>query len=434
MSFKDVTHPKTGQLGYRISVSLGRIDGRCRYHSKTIYGITAYEAEKLEADMERHAMNCRMATSASEVYRAFLKCARKKSVKLKDGFKKYLTKPGAPTSEKKIETKRTYWLDFVKWMKKYNPLIQKMCDVTPAMAEDYVAYIRKNGRFESIRGKKLSPYTLNSIVITCRSVFKALRHETGIDNPFDDIKGIPGDKQSYRKAYTEAQLQIIMEKADEFMKPLFFIGLFTGLAEGDVCTLRKDEVFFDRRHIYHRRNKTGAMSSIPMLPVLQSYLEALCNDPCNTSEYVLPEHYAIYSTKNYQISRDIKNFLEYTCDFETSITLPGRSKKVSVLDFHSLRHTFCSIAGVVGIPLTVVQSIVGHLTPEMTALYSRHVNEQSRLHWIDLFGERLASLPVGITEITTQKHQLLEEINTLSESQLSEILNIIKERNERICP
>lgn len=428
MSLKDVTHPKTGQLGYRISVSLGRIDGRCRYHYQTVYGITAYQAEKIEEDMERHAMNCRMATSASEVYRAFLKCVRKKSVKLKDGFKKYLTKPGAPTSEKKIETKRSYWLDFVKWMKRYNPLIQKMSDVTPAMAEDYTAYIRRNGRFVPIRGKKLSNYTLNAVIITCKSVFKALRHETGIDNPFDGIKGLSADKRSERKAYTFEQLQIIMEKADEFMKPLFFIGLFTGLAEGDVCTLRKDEIFFDRRHIYHRRNKTGAMSSIPMLPVLQNYLEELCNDPKNTSEYVLPEHFALYSSKRYQISRDIKHFLEYTCDFETSISIPGRSKKVSILDFHSLRHTFCTLAGIVGIPLTVVQSIVGHMTPAMTKLYSQHIDEQSRLHWIDLFGERIASLPVGITEITTQKHQLLEEINTLSESQLSQILNMIKEQ------
>lgn len=428
MSIKSVLHPKTGELGYRISVSLGRIDGRCRYHSQTIYGITVYQAQKLESEMKSHALSCRMATSASEVYRAYLKCARKKSIKLKEGFKKYLTKPGSPVSPEKIAAKKSYWLDFVKWMKKYNPLIQKMCDVTPAMAEDYTAYIRKNGRFVPIRGKNLSNYTLNAIIITCKSVFKALRHETGIDNPFDDIKGLAADKRSERKAYTFEQLQIIMEKADEFMKPLFFIGLFTGLAEGDVCTLRKDEVFFDRRHIYHRRNKTGVMSSIPMLPVLQSYLEELCNDPENISEYVLPEHFALYSSKRYQVSRDIKHFLEYICDLETSISIPGRSKKVSILDFHSLRHTFCTLAGIVGIPLTVVQSIVGHMTPAMTKLYSQHVDEQARLHWIDLFGERLASLPVGITEITTQKHQLLEEINTLSGSQLSEILNMIKEQ------
>ena len=40
----------------------------------------------------------------------------------------------------------------------------------------------------------------------------------------------------------------------------------------------------------------------------------------------------------------------------------------------SCRHSFCYYAGLYGIPLSIVQSIVGHMTPEMTKHYSAHAS------------------------------------------------------------
>lgn len=397
---KDIVHPKTGQLGYLVKVSLGRIDGRVRYKTRSFYGISAFEAQKQESLMAEASRRCQMADGIADIYREFIRRERKKGILVKNGFDKFLEKPNAPASPEKIRQKRSYWKDFYLWLKKNAPLVKYMGDITPAMAEKYVAYIKKNGRFRAIRGEKLSVYTLNQILITCRSVCKALRHDVVGINPFDEIPLIKEKGQSScgRMAYSEDQLKTIFEKADSFMRPLFFIGLFTGLSEGDVCTLRKDEINFAHRHIYHCRIKTGVESSIPMLPVLHSYLEVLCGDPENSSDYVLPEHHALYTTKSYEMSRKVKSFLEDVCGFETKKKSPDRSKAQSVLDFHSLRHTFCTMAGVVGIPLTVVQSIVGHMTPAMTKLYSRHVDEKARLHWIDLFGEKIASAGLSLPD------------------------------------
>ena len=47
-------------------------------------------------------------------------------------------------------------------------------------------------------------------------------------------------------------------------------------------------------------------------------------------------------------------------------------------DLHSCRHTFCYYAGLAGIPLAVVQSIVGHMTPSMTAHYSDHATTEDK--------------------------------------------------------
>ena len=47
-------------------------------------------------------------------------------------------------------------------------------------------------------------------------------------------------------------------------------------------------------------------------------------------------------------------------------------------DKGSCRHTFCYYAGLAGIPLSVVQSIVGHMSPEMTKHYSAHASMEDK--------------------------------------------------------
>ena len=53
----------------------------------------------------------------------------------------------------------------------------------------------------------------------------------------------------------------------------------------------------------------------------------------------------------------------------TSIQLEGRRSKTPEATFHSLRHTFVSLAANAGVPLHIVQSIVGHESTAMTRHY-----------------------------------------------------------------
>lgn len=392
-----------GRVGYRVRAYIGMDrNGNAITKCRTTYG-TARQAQEIEQQMRATAERARNSRTEAEIYAKWRSVMiNAKPMPLVKAFDKALTKPtNRCTSESRINVKRGYWNDFVAWMAEHAPLVNYMQHVTKVNAENYIAFLRKNGpylKFQSTQTPvKLSNDTLNCYHETVRQVFNLLKNETGLpENPFDDILMLPA-KHAERDAYTEEQLRTIFLKADNYMQPMFFIGLFTGLAEGDICTLRKDEINFAHEHIYRKRNKTrnssGKISAIPMLPVLQDMLRRLVEDRNNTSEYVLPEQAADYLKGHYIVSRKIKNFLEIDCEFDTCRKVEGRTRTQSTLDFHSLRHTFCSIAGIVGIPLTVVQSIVGHMTKRMTELYSRHVEEQERLRWIRLFGERLKTLP-----------------------------------------
>ena len=60
------------------------------------------------------------------------------------------------------------------------------------------------------------------------------------------------------------------------------------------------------------------------------------------------------------------------------IVVDGRSRKLSIKDVHSLRHTFCYLAGLQNIPLLIVKAVVGHMSGEMTALYQRHSDMKAK--------------------------------------------------------
>ena len=85
----------------------------------------------------------------------------------------------------------------------------------------------------------------------------------------------------------------------------------------------------------------------------------------------------MYLTNSTGVSYRIKQFLE-GLGIQTTRKPEDRTRAVSVKDLHSCRHTFCYYAGLAGIPLAVVQSIVGHMTPAMTEHYSAHASMEDK--------------------------------------------------------
>ena len=109
-------------------------------------------------------------------------------------------------------------------------------------------------------------------------------------------------------------------------------------------------------------------------------------------EYVLAEHAEMYLNNSDGVSYRVKKCLK-SLKIETVSYAAGRTRAVSVKDVHSLRHTFCYIAAISGVPLPVIQSIVGHMDEEMTNIYTSHVTDiEARKHMVnipDAFGQAL---------------------------------------------
>ena len=353
-------------------------------------------AKKFEADLKSKVSqleNQKTVKAIVENFRDELSCGDK--ILLKDTFAAIAKKPRQRTmSEKQRANKESRFNDFIDFMAAKYPDVKYINDVTSAHAEEYIAHLRTEGRFnkavESSQGNyisnntQLSSATVNRFLDELKSTFASLMKQTGmLENPFEDIEPVLKTYET-REAFTEHELELILKTAPPFIRSIFIVGFFTALREGDISTLQWSDVLWEHGVIRRKMLKTGVVVEIPIMPPLAEFLkEQIGKD----KTFVLPEHAEMYLKNPFGISYRVKKFLEDDLSIQTTKKVPGRSRAVSIKDVHSLRHTFCYFAGVAGIPLVVVQSIVGHMTPEMTAHYTAHTDRKTKR-------EKLAALPI----------------------------------------
>lgn len=338
------------------------------------------------------------------------------------------------TAQKTIERKQGIWNDFLTFMEEKYPHCDTIDQVRHSHAEEYIAILQRNGRFNKNtyymrNGKKLpssstdtpSNKTINDYIMICKEIFTLLARDAGItDNPFNMPK-LQQDSET-REAFTQEELSLIFQNWDPFTQPLFTLGISTALREGDICTLKWSDIDFMERVIRKRMNKTRRMVEIPISHELCQYLKTLQEN--NETEYVLPDHAKMYWENPSGISYRVKQFLEGV-GIETTRTPEGRSRAVSVKDLHSCRHTFCYYAGIQGIPLSVVQSIVGHMSPEMTKHYAAHAtveDKRNAINRMDLV-HVLAGTDNQPLPIRAEINQLLD---AMDQEELQKVLKFLK--------
>ena len=316
-----------------------------------------------------------------------------KKIALDEAFELAEQKPRSRIpAEKYAGMKRTAWGDFLAFMHGEHPDVENLIDVTEAHAQEYISILQKTGRYDknisysrgtgkrarTITTRKadgaLSARTVRLHQTVCAEVFTLLAKDAGIqENPFAGIRMMKSDTET-REAFTQEELKTIYDNLDGFTRPLFMLAVWTGLREGDICTLRWKDINLKQRFISLKTRKTGARVQIPISNQLYAFLASIRK---TKSEYVFPKHAEMYLTNSTGVSYRIKQFLE-GLGIQTTRMPKGRTRAVSVKDLHSCRHTFCYYAGLAGIPLAVVQSIVGHMTPAMTEHYSAHASMEDK--------------------------------------------------------
>ena len=403
---------ETSEYHYRVMVNGKRYVGVCE-GCLTKKDALAYEEERRKALSELAAQ--KSVKALVENFRDKLTGGSK--VALKDAFELSLNKPSRrPQNPKQIGQKRSYWRDFLAYMAAKHPGAVNLADVTVAQAEEYVQQLRTGGRFDKTvkQGDKkadyqlagqLSPGSANVFHGACREVFDKLANDAGlIANPFRAVQKTNA-KPEARESFSEAELALIAKNLTPFVKPIFVIGVTTGLREGDICTLRWDEVDMAAGFVSRRTRKTGAMVEIPITPPLAAFLAEQWA-VSGTGEHVLPEHARMYLDNPDGVAWRFKRFLE-GLGIKTTRKIEGRGRVVSIKDVHSLRHSFCYFAGLHGIPLPVVQSIAGHMTADMTRRYQAHADREAKRKMMTMLPDLMA-LPGGEPEGEALRREVID--------------------------
>ena len=269
-----------------------------------------------------------------------------------------------------LNAKRLVWMEFARWMEHHHLEIGNLAEVTHEAIAEYLACIRA----------EVCASTYNARICVLREIFHVLAAKAGLaDDPWEGVRLHADDCHSRRELTIDELERLIKSatKAGDMWRRLFTIGMYTGLRLGDCCCLAWNAVNLERGVIQlipakTRKHARGQPITIPIHPVLMSALNEIPKP--DRGDFVLPELSDFYKNSKWRVSHGLELIFK-AAHIETSIRIEGRRTRTPEATFHSLRHTFVSLAANAGVPLPVVASIVGHSSTAMTRHYY-HENEE----------------------------------------------------------
>lgn len=284
------------------------------------------------------------------------------SMKISQAWSAYLNATNRPDAG--ADTLRMYGYQFgkfEKWIGEAHPDAVELRNVSSKIADEFAAKI----------GAELSPNSFNKYITLFRCVWETLKETARLTvNPWDKIRH-KVLVTHIRRELTLEELARVCGSLDGEMRLLFAIGIYTGLRLGDCALLTWGNV--DRVRgvvsVVPRKTKrhTGAKSVIiPLHKTLAAMLDETPED--RRGGYVMPEIAELYARDAGGLSRRIQRIFE-KCGITTQAEKENGVRARVDVGFHSLRHTYVSMCANAGVPLALVQSIVGHTNPAMTLHY-----------------------------------------------------------------
>ena len=222
-----------------------------------------------------------------------------------------------------------------------------MDEVTPELA---FAYLEKL----NLKGKNY-----NNMKSALNNVFRLLLMDAGLSaSPFENL---PSKKISSlaQRPFTREEYERLFAVAEYPWKEAIQIAWFTGLRKIDVFKLRWCEIHGDL--IRKLPSKTARFRREVLIPI-HPHLQTLFLTLPHRGEVLLP------------CSRE-----EYDRGFNDVLQAAGiKQDETGTVCFNSLRNSFITRCDAAGIPRHAIRGIVGHVSDDMTDLYS-HDETSARL-------------------------------------------------------
>jgi len=186
------------------------------------------------------------------------------------------------------------------------------------------------------------------------------------DNVARGVKLPPMERVRKARVLTVDEIAKLLGALTEPVRTMFFLGLGLGLRIGELLPLRIEDLDFNAGMLYVRRDyyrghvqtpKTARSERRFKLPVLLvCVLRQYLANRKGQSDLLFPNSGGtIFDDRNL-----IRREIEPVCD---RLGIPRFS-------WHSLRHTFSTIAENNQVPISAVQSLLGHTSPSTTMLYT----------------------------------------------------------------
>lgn len=381
---------------------------------------TKADAEKIVAELQKELFKAQSIESKAEYLSIVAETkkliSREKKIGVPDIWQEYLSNSSRPDSgAKTLHYYQSAVTAFTNWLSEVHSEISTVDEITEKITHEFSSFCWKRG---------ISERRYNGIIGTLKLIFRIIQKNE--DNPFESIRKKIEQKQR-KEAFSLKQLKAISETVDNpsyymlyksEMRLLLLIMLYTGSRLEDACLMSWENIDFQKRLITFIPSKTARRKPVPVIipiaSVLYDELSKIADQ--NKGSQVLPNVGKRYVANASGISKDIIQLIEDS-GIQTKEEPKGLSRKLPVVKYsaHSFRHTFCSLALNAGMPLTAVQSIVGHSTPLMTQHYS-HISLETKANVVKC-------LPCfSVQQMTTEEVEFTAQVEKIISLQQEKVI------------
>lgn len=299
------------------------------------------------------------------------------ALSLRDAWTAYLDQPNRPdTGPATLNVYRQQFETFCKWVEANHKDSVEMRHIGQSHADAYSSYLLK----------KVSASTfnrhMNLLALVWRVLFKTAHLNV---NPWS-AEHITRKKfvVHSRRELTIDEINRAMNTANGEMRLLLAFGIYCGLRLGDAATIQWANVDMVKRIITlipHKTERSQKRIILPIHPTLYSLLE---ETPTSMRKgLIIPMLAERYRSYDGALAKDVIRLFQ-RCNIIAASEKPksdkNREKRRKVADcgYHSLRHTFVSLCVAGGVSQSVVQNLVGHGSPVMTAHYTHIALDTAR--------------------------------------------------------
>ncbi|WP_297212717.1 MULTISPECIES: tyrosine-type recombinase/integrase [Thermodesulfovibrio] len=180
------------------------------------------------------------------------------------------------------------------------------------------------------------------------------------------VKPLKGEVSRLR-FLSEEEIQNLLSHCDNYLYPIVFTALNTGMRRGEILNLKWDNVDFRTGFIYLEKTKNGYRREIPMNESLKALMRQLYTQRRLDTDYIFIN------------PKTGTRLTEFKRSFATAL----KKAKIRDFRFHDLRHTFASQLIMKGADLKTVQELLGHRTLAMTLRYS-HLSQSHKKEAVKL--------------------------------------------------
>lgn len=292
---------------------------------------------------------------------------------------------------------------FARFLAERHPEVRAPSHLSRAVIEDYLVFLTEDG---VNRSKRLS--ALRCFLNDCRR-YEWMQLPAGVHVYVEDFPKKPKALPRFLDEHVMAQLEhpdAIAELPEDGTRSLVVVMIHTGMRAGDLVTLPPDPLTFDASGAPYLRYRMGKMSKDHQIPVDDGVVAAV-----RAQQAIVRFHWPDGSPWLFpRLRQNADGHAHYSiCTLQARLqawmarcNVRDRAGKPVRITTHQFRHTLGTRMLNDGVPVHVIQRMLGHESPTMTQHYARLHDQTLREAFdtyartrVNIAGERVVYDPAG---------------------------------------